>query len=214
MAGALGLNAAITVVVYVYCQLVDRLAELRMFMEANRLRFYVCIVLHLASWGMLLRRRRQREQGLDWLKLGLLNIFAMSHIYMQGQMAELNEPVKILIYSALTAVDACVMFVNALLSHEVSVGGVTLRCLASKTMFAVSLAIFYDDRVRFVVTSFFLTTLLSQLPLALTIARLLSDTEENPIEAGWIDLYVTLFLDLKFIIKASLGLPTKRAKTH
>ena len=143
------------------------------------------------------------------MQLGLFNIFWMSNIYMQGQMAEINEPVKIIIYLTLVSVDASVMFAIALLSREVVVGRSVLMCFLSKAFFAVSLGIFYDDRVRFIFMSFLISTIFSQAPLALTIARVLSDTEEIDQSAGWIDMYVILFLDLKFIVKACLGLSTK-----
>ena len=95
------------------------------------------------------------------MQLGLFNIFWMSNIYMQGQMAELNEPVKIIIYLTLVSVDASVMFAIALLSREVVVGRSVFMCLLSKSFFAVSLGIFYDDRVRFIFMSFFISTIFS-----------------------------------------------------
>ena len=93
-------------------------------------------------------------------------------------MAEVNEPVKIIIYLTLVAVDASVMFVIALLSREVKVGKSVFMCMSSKAFFAVSLGLYYDDRYRFIAMSFLVSTIFSQVPLALTIARVLSDTEE------------------------------------
>ena len=104
-----------------------------MFMEANRLRFYVCIFCHFLTWLALLCQRIKLDGSLSrhnkWMQLGLFNIFWMSNIYMQGQMAELNEPVKIIIYLTLVSVDASVMFAIALLSREVVVGRSVFMCL-------------------------------------------------------------------------------------
>ena len=82
--------------------------------------------------------------------MGIFNIFWLSLVYMQGQMAEVQEPVKMVIYLTLLAVDCSVLFACALFSHEVKVSKTLRRCLLSKLMFAASLAIFYDDRWNYI----------------------------------------------------------------
>ena len=79
----------------------------------------------------------------------------------------------------------------------------------SKFMFGASLALFYDDRLRYVVYCFIFSTLFSLLPTVLALKRILIDTDDSKPETSWIEMYIKVFLDIKFIVKACFGLGKK-----
>ena len=94
-------------------------------MEENRLRFHVCIILHLIFWVALVTGRARldckSEPGIKLMRIGMFNIFWMTLIYIQGQMAEMDEPTKITNYLTFVAVDAVVTFFSVLITYKVSV---------------------------------------------------------------------------------------------
>ena len=51
----------------------------------------------------------------------MFNIFVMTFIYMQGQMAEIREPTQITIYLSLVLIDAFVMFLSVVITYEIRV---------------------------------------------------------------------------------------------
>ena len=65
-------------------------------------------------------------------------------------MAEINEPTKITNYLTLVGVDAAVTFVSVSLTYKVSVYRLVFQCFFSKLFFAAALAIFYDDRILYI----------------------------------------------------------------
>ena len=85
ISGALLLNLIITAVTLFYCSCVERYASLRMFMEENRLRFYICVAIHLVFWfwqvssRIKLDGKSKTESRI--MQVGMFNIFCMSLIY-------------------------------------------------------------------------------------------------------------------------------------
>ena len=85
IAGALFLNLIITALTLFYCTCVESYPSLRMFMEENRLRFYICNIIHVVFWSWQVSSRvkldGKSKTESKIIQIGMFNIFWMSLIY-------------------------------------------------------------------------------------------------------------------------------------
>jgi len=120
---ALLLNLIVQVLALAYTHFVQKLFNVRLFLEQNRSRLYLCFAMSLGMWAALLISRNKNSSGRatpTFFAYLCLNIYCLSHIYCQGQLAELQEPSRVLIYQTMVTCDAFAYFSHSFATNEVS----------------------------------------------------------------------------------------------
>ncbi len=89
LAGALFINICVQTCCFGFSRWVKNDVQLRMIMEENHDRFFVCILVFLISWVLLYSFSRKVD---TIIAIGLLNINTLAWVYINGQTNEVSDP--------------------------------------------------------------------------------------------------------------------------
>ncbi len=169
-------------------------------MEYNYANFYICVLVNLLSWLALVSYR----ESLDLIIAGgLININAMSWVYMSGQVGEMQDPDRAYTFllQAFILIDLISTWLQVLSTQRLKVLQNNTWCLFGKSSILFYLMTMFEDRQPLIV-GYFAVSCLTTFTQSCAMVRLIQEYESQQTVLDWFKMYIRLVLDVKFNLES------------
>ncbi|CDW72932.1 UNKNOWN [Stylonychia lemnae] len=179
----------------------QQILVIRMDLENNESRTVLAAFLNPLMWISLVHQRNKHFKIPSILGYLILNIFFMSHVYLQSVIVMHQGPVPVFFFLFLYLGDQVFTYFYLLLQDYIYPVGVFGFCAAPKVTFTLGFYFYYDDQLDVIMLNSILTTIICVVQ-GLAMEELLRDCYDEKIDNfGVIDYYVLIYLDIKYILK-------------